>query len=120
DVLQNKETVTYLESSRPYPPELRIDKPRLDILQTLVIAALAGNERLNGFLCIGKPRSGIGAYTYEQLRFVNSISAQLAIGVERANVIRSLERRVRELDVLGQVSQAINFSISLDDLLELV
>ncbi|HRF97906.1 MAG TPA: GAF domain-containing protein, partial [Aggregatilineales bacterium] len=38
----------------------------------------------------------------------------------RANVIRSLERRVRELDVLGQVSQAINFSISLDDLLELV
>ncbi|MDX2075386.1 MAG: GAF domain-containing protein [bacterium] len=120
DVLQNKDAVTYLESSRPYPPELRIDKPRLDILQTLIIAGLAGNERLNGFLCIGKPRSGIGAYTYEQLRFVNSISAQLAIGVERANVIRSLERRVRELDVLGQVSQAINFSISLDDLLELV
>ncbi|MDZ4671357.1 MAG: GAF domain-containing protein [Phototrophicales bacterium] len=120
DVLQNKDTLIYLESSRPYPTELRIDKPRLDILQTLVISALTGNERLNGFLCIGTPRSGIGAYTYEQLRFINSLSAQLAIGVERANVIRSLERRVRELDVLGQVSQAINYSISLDDLLELV
>ncbi|MCU0479667.1 MAG: GAF domain-containing protein [Anaerolineae bacterium] len=120
DFLQKKENMIYLESSRPYPPELRIDKPRLNILQTLVIAALTGDNRLNGFLCIGKPRSGIGSYTYEQLRFITSLSSQLAIGIERANVIRSLERRVRELDVLGQVSQAINFSISLDDLLELV
>jgi len=115
-----KENIIYLESSRPYPPELRIDKPRLDILQTLIVAPLSGNERLNGFLCIGKPRSGIGAYTHEQLRFIGSLSSQLSIGIERANVIRSLERRVRELDVLGQVSQAINFSISLNDLLELV
>lgn len=116
----SKNNVIYLESSRPYPPELRIDKPRLDILQTLIIAGLIGNNRLNGFLCIGKPRSGIGVYTFEQLRFVTSLTSQLGIGIERANVIRSLERRVRELDVLGQVSQAINFSISLDDLLELV
>ncbi|PJF30466.1 MAG: hypothetical protein CUN52_04030 [Phototrophicales bacterium] len=119
--LKMSDKIIYLEPSKPYPPELRIDKPRLDILQTLVIAGLKGNnEQLNGFLCIGRPRSGINAYTYEQLRFIESLSGQLAIGVERANVIRSLERRVRELDVLGQVSQAINFSISLDDLLELV
>lgn len=119
--VRNSEKPIYLEPSRPYPSELRIDKPRLDILQTLVIAPLKGNnEQLNGFLCIGRPRSGINAYTYEQLKFIENLSGQLAIGVERANVIRSLERRVRELDVLGQVSQAINFSISLDDLLELV
>lgn len=120
-VFEHSDKLIYLQLSNPYPVELRIDKPRLDILQTLVIAPLKGNNnQLNGFLCIGRPRSGINAYTYDQLKLIENLSSQLAIGIERANVIRSLERRVRELDVLGQVSQAINFSISIDDLLELI
>ena len=40
--------------------------------------------------------------------------------VERAQVVNSLERRVRELDVLSQVSQAVNFTANFDDLLELI
>ena len=42
------------------------------------------------------------------------------IATERAQVIDSLQARVRELDVLSQVGQAVNFTIEFDDLLELI
>lgn len=109
-----------LEPGRPWPPALRGERARLGILRTVVIARLRGRKQLIGFVCIGPPLSGAGMYHFEQLRFIENITSQIAIAVERAQVVESLERRVRELDVLSQVGQAVNFTIDYDDLLELI
>lgn len=109
-----------LPPDRPLPHDLRTDHARLTVLKARVIYPLAGRAQLNGFIVIGTPRGERTMYNYEEIRFVGSLATRLAVAIERAQVINSLERRVRELDVLSQVGQAVNFTIGIDDLLELI
>lgn len=120
EVLRKNEQFIYLEPGRPWPPELLVERARLLILNTLVIVGLPGSQAVNGFVSIGPPRSGAGEYPYEALRFARNLTQQISVAVERSQVVSSLERRVRELDVLSQVSQAMNFTLDFDDLLELI
>jgi signal transduction histidine kinase len=120
NLLKNKEAMLYLEPGQPWPPELIPERSRLTILKPLVIAALRGRSGLSGFVFIGVPRSGAEVYRFEELRFVQNLISQMAVAVERAQVVDTLESRVRELDVLSQVSQAVNFMVEFDDLLELI
>ncbi|NDJ62267.1 MAG: GAF domain-containing protein [Chloroflexi bacterium] len=118
--LRNRQEPVYLQTDYPWAPELVAERVRLMILKTLVIAQLRGSDQFSGFVCVGPPRSKSGTYTYEQIRFIDQLTSQVSVAVERAQVVQSLERRVRELDVLSQVSQAANFTIEFDDLLELI
>ncbi|MFW5708939.1 MAG: GAF domain-containing protein [Chloroflexota bacterium] len=119
-LLKEKEAAIYLQPGVRWPKKLVLDRPRLHILKTIFLASLAGSETLNGFVSIGPPRSRSTNYRFEELRFVNNLVGQLAIAIERATVIQSLERSVKELEVLSQVSQAVNFTIEVGDLLELI
>jgi signal transduction histidine kinase len=119
-LLESDEPLVYFEPGKPWNPAVLPEKARLHILKAMVIAPLRGTGRLNGFAIIGPPLSGAGRYNYEELRFLESLGAQMTVSVERAQVVESLQRRVRELDVLGQVSQAVNFTLEFDDLLELI
>jgi signal transduction histidine kinase len=110
----------YLEPGKPWPPELLAERARLMILQAALILELRGASRVNGFIIISPPRSSAGRYTFEEVRFIQNLTNQISVAVERAQVVESLERRVRELDVLSQVSQAANFTIDFDSLLELI
>ena len=118
--LSSSDDMLVFESQTAWNPELVTERPRLQILKARVLAGLRGSNRLNGFVCIGAPRSGMGAYTFEEIRFIQSLTTQVGVAIERALVIDSLERRVRELDVLSQVSQAANFNVEFDALLELI
>lgn len=116
----NGEEQVYLDTERPWPSEVIAERTRLNILKVTIIAPLRGRKELLGFICIGPSRAASNQYSFEELRFIRNLTGQLAISVERAQVVESLERRVRELDVLSQVSQAVNFTIEFDDLLELI
>ncbi|MCA0455842.1 MAG: GAF domain-containing protein [Chloroflexi bacterium] len=118
--LLDKNEQVYLEPGRAWQPDLLAEKSRLGILKTVVLTPMRGRRELIGFVALGAARNTKGGYGFEELRFIQSLTAQLAVAVERAQVVDSLERRVRELDVLSQVSQAVNFTISFDDLLELI
>jgi signal transduction histidine kinase len=120
EVLRASDQLIYLEPGLPWPNGLVAERARLLILRTLVIAGFRGAKQLNGFVFISPPLSKTGRYSYEELRFIQNLTAQISVAVERAQVVDSLERRVRELDVLSQVSQAVNFTIEFDDLLELI
>ncbi len=111
--------VLNLEEGRLLPLEVVSSRANLAVLGTPVIAGLRGQKGLNAILAIG-PRKGGAAYGYEQLRFVESLSDQMALAIERAQTVDDLERRVRVQDALGQVSRALNFAIDLDTLLELI
>lgn len=110
----------YLEPDRPWPQALVPDRGRLRLLKALMIVPFRGANQLHGFVILSGPRSGQGYYSHEHQRFINDLTAQANVSVERAQVVASLERRVRELDVLTQVSQAVNFTVEFDDLLELI
>lgn len=119
-LLGQSDAAIYLQAGKPWPPELRVDRARLGIIRVMVIAKMLGTDRINGFVCIGAPLSDVNSYNFEELRFINDLVGQLAVAIERDQVIKSLERRVRELDVLSQVGQAVNFTIEQDDLIELI
>lgn len=109
-----------LERGEPLPPELWTDRARLQLLRAHLLMPMRGADRLNGVVVLGEPLSGRSLYNFEETRFVVNLVNQYAVAAERAQAIESLERRVRELDVLSQVGQAINFTTEFDDLLELI
>lgn len=110
----------YFEPGRPWPPELVAERARLNILKPLVIAQLRGRKDLIAFVTISAPLSGAGAYHFEELRFIEKLSNQVAISLERAMVVESLEKRVNEQEIISSVSRAVNFTIQFNDLLELI
>ncbi|MBW4436481.1 MAG: GAF domain-containing protein [Pleurocapsa minor GSE-CHR-MK-17-07R] len=112
--------IIYLEAGQPWPPALLVERARLHILKAMIIAGFRSGGDVNGFAMIGVPKSGEKGYTFEEMRFVENLHAQMSVSIERAQVVASLERRVRELDVLSQVSQAVGFTLEFDDLLELI
>ena len=118
--LEENNQLIHLEPGCPWPNAVRSESARLRILNARLIVGLRGSGVATGFVCIGPPRGGRGAYTYEQILFVQNLISQMSVAVERAQVIDSLERRVGELNVLTYVSQAANFKVELDDLLELI
>ncbi|HYO87294.1 MAG TPA: GAF domain-containing protein, partial [Candidatus Limnocylindrales bacterium] len=118
--LLNESDAISLEPDRPWPQALLPEKSRLRLLKALMMVPFRGASQLHGFAILTGPRSGKGFYSHEHQRFINDITAQANVSVERAQVVSSLERRVRELDVLTQVSQAVNFTVEFDDLLELI
>ncbi|MBN8639489.1 MAG: GAF domain-containing protein [Anaerolineae bacterium] len=118
-LLQGDPLITFLPGET-WERDLVVERPRLRILKAMIIIGLRGADRLVGFLVIAPPRSRAAAYTYEEIRFLQNLTAQMTVAVERAQVVESLEQRVRELDVLSQVSQAVNFTVDYDNLLELI
>ncbi len=119
NALSKARDVIFLEFNKPLPAEMVEDHSRLAVLRTPVMAPLQGQEGLAGWVAVGYKRSG-NAFGIEELRFIQALADQASLAVERAQVISDLQRRVRELDVLSQVSQAVNFTTGPDVLLELI
>jgi signal transduction histidine kinase len=118
-LLEEVDSALYLEFNQDFPPALIGDRARLSVLNTPILIGLHGRKSLTGFIAIGHRKTGI-RYAYEDLRFIENLADQSALAVERAQVVRDLKQRVLELNVLSSVSQAVNFNIEFDDLLELI
>ncbi len=118
-MLERQQRPLYLEPEYGLPPELAPERARLAVLGAPVLVPLRGRDRLSGILAVG-PRHIAERYHYDDLSFVQALADQAALAVERAQVVADLEQRVREMNVLGQVAQAVNFTIEFDDLLELI
>jgi signal transduction histidine kinase len=118
--LRHYDGLVYLDQHTPWADDLIAERARLQVLKPLVIAGFRGSSRLSGFAIIGEPMSGAGTYSYDEQRFIENLTNQMTVAVERAQVVDSLERRVRELDILSRVSQAVNFTGEFDQLLELI
>jgi GAF domain-containing protein len=117
--LTRERAAVYLTPEAPLPAHLAPDRARLALLGAAIYAPLRGQSGLAGWLAVGPKLSG-QPLSRNDLRFVESLADQSALAIERATVISDLERRVRELNVLSQMSQAVNFTLNYDDLLELI
>ncbi|MBK8022454.1 MAG: GAF domain-containing protein [Chloroflexi bacterium] len=82
---------------------------------------MAGSSgALNGFVILAPARTADGVYNYEALRYVETLTAQASVAIERAQVVDSLEQRVVQLDVFSQLSQGVNFTLDMDYQLEMI
>lgn len=114
-VLGRDPGVISLADERVWPAELRQYRDLVLNLKAVALVPLISNKQLLGWLSL----SGRNINEPE-FRFLNAIADQSLIALERADVIRRLETQIAELGMLSQFSQALNFTIEFDDLLELV
>jgi PAS domain S-box-containing protein len=101
----------------PYQPLVE----KLGIEQMVIVPLVIG-ERSLGELGIANPSEG--AYTSDVLAVLSTISAQLSSTIDRVRLFdiasENLDRRVRELDAISNVSRQLNKTIDLDAILESV
>lgn len=117
--LNAQRSAIYLAPDSPLPSALIRDRARIAVLGSMLFVPLNSKSGLIGWLALGSRLSG-EPYSQQDLDYLDALADQSALAMERALAVDTLEKRVNELNVLSQVSQAVNFSISFDDLLELV
>ncbi|MBN1965626.1 MAG: GAF domain-containing protein, partial [Anaerolineae bacterium] len=117
DLLAEQHRPLYLTEADPQASIT--ERSRLAVLGAVVLVPLIGQNQVSGILAVGPRRSG-QRYQHDDLGFMQNLADQAALAVERAQVIDNLQQRVNELNVLGQVAQAVNYTIEFDDLLELI
>ncbi|MCP4425851.1 MAG: GAF domain-containing protein, partial [Chloroflexi bacterium] len=107
-----------LAEERAWPDTFRQHSDMVASLEAAALVPMNNGQELLGWLSLS-PKRDQRPFTQSELSYLNSLADQSLIGLERANVIRSLETRIAELDLLSQFSQHLNFTIDFDDLLEL-
>lgn len=108
-----------LTETRAWPEPLTEQSAAVQALDAAVLVPINNGRELLGWLSLS-PKKNRQHFRPAEINYISSLVDQSLIGMERANVIRRLETRVTELDMLSQFSQALNFTIDFDALLELV
>jgi signal transduction histidine kinase len=109
----------FLQPGHALPEVLRPDQARIELIGAFLYAPLTGHQQLNGWLALGPKQTG-QIYSADDLAFLTSLTNQTALALERAVVFDDLQRRVSELNALSRISQAVNFTLDPDDILELI
>jgi signal transduction histidine kinase len=117
--LSKRRSSIFIGASETLPLPLQMERARLALLGAQLFIPLPGQQQLVGWLALGPKRSG-EPYNQRDLGYLESLSDQAALAIERAQVIANLERRVHEMDVLTRVAQGINITLAFDDILELI
>ncbi len=116
--LRAQTNVIDLAEERAWPNTFRQHHDTIAALKAAALAPMNNGRDLLGLLSFS-PKPNKQHFSQPELSYISSLADQSLIGLERANVIRSLETRISELDLLSQFSQHLNFTIEFDDLLEL-
>jgi signal transduction histidine kinase len=109
----------YLQLGRPLPELLQPDQARLETIGATLYVPLAGRDQINGWLALSHKQSGV-PFTTEDITYLSALADQTALALERAIAFDDVQRRINELNVLSRVSQAVNFTLNPDDILELI
>lgn len=117
--LSHRRNSIFMGESYTLPTALQGEKARLSLLGALLFIPLPGKAQLTGWIALGLRQSG-DPYGDHDLNYLESLSDQAALAIERAQVVANLERRMHEMNVLTRVSQGINVTIAFDDILELI
>ena len=113
-MLRQRESV-YLYMDRPLPPELMPESEALETLRPALFVPVSGH----GWLVLGPKRSG-ALLSSDDLLTLESLGSQVAVALEKAQLFSDLDRRMKEVEALRWVGQAVNFTMEVDDLLELI
>jgi signal transduction histidine kinase len=119
NLLARRREALFIGEMRTLPMALQAESARLALLNCSLYLPLPGRNALAGWVAVGRLRSG-EPFTRRDLAFLEALGDQAALAIERAQVVVDLERRVQEMNVLTRVAQGTSFTISFDDILELI
>jgi signal transduction histidine kinase len=117
--LQLSEAPLVLKNLNTLPANLQPDQVRINILGAQVFIPLSGSKTLTGWLALGPKLSG-KAYSSGELYYLEALCHQTALAIERTQVIVNYENRMHEMNILARISEGVNVTLSLDDILELI
>jgi signal transduction histidine kinase len=117
--LRDEAGAIFLGELHTWPTALHPHEEIVRQMAAAVLAPITNGRLLWGWLAVSSKRTG-ERFSQLELNYLSDLADQSILGLERADVIRRLEDRVAQLDQLSQFSQALNFTIEFDDLLELV
>lgn len=118
-VLSSRNKAIFITDPETLPAALKPDQARIALLGAPLFVPLPGNQRLLGWVALGARHSG-ARYQKQDLEYLDALSEQAALALERSQAIADLEYRVHTLNVLTRVSQGINITLAFDDTLELI
>ena len=117
--LRNEGEAIDLTEQRVWPEALQPYRETIAEMNSSVIVPMNNGNELLGWLTLSEKENGQNLRQSE-ISYVNSLANQSLIGLERASVIHRLENQIAEQNRLSQFSQALNFTIDMDVLLELI
>jgi len=113
-MLERRESI-YLYPDRSLPQHLSSEQDALKALCPSLLIPVPGH----GWLALGPKRNGT-PYSSEDLSTLESLASQVAVALDKARLFTNLERRMVEVDALRLIGQAVNFTMDVDDLMELI
>lgn len=118
--LSQQNVYLYLQNPEQCPATLRTDQTRLALSNAQLFIPISGRKgHILGWLALGARRSG-EPYTEQVIDFLEKLSDQAALALERAQVVADLERRVDEMNIFSRIAQGVNITLNFDDVLELI
>ncbi|MBN2145820.1 MAG: GAF domain-containing protein [Anaerolineales bacterium] len=117
--LGSQRQALYISDFSQIPKGLQPEQARIALLGAQLFIPLPGREGLTGWVALSQRRSG-EPYNSRDIEFLEAISDQASLAIERAQVVADLERRIHAMNVLTRVSQGINVTLAFDDILELI
>lgn len=101
------------------PEKLKAEQTRLALLSSSLFIPLKSLDKLMGWIAIGLRRSG-DIYSSQEIEYIENLSNQAGIAIERAQVVVSMEKQVEEMNALTRISQGVSITLSFNDVLELI
>ena len=117
-MLAAEKTPLYLDPSN-LPEALEGEKTRLALLNAHLFTPFTSIDKLMGWVALGLRTSG-DPYTARELDFLQNLSNQAGIAIERAQVVVHMEKQVEEMNALTLISQGVSITLSFNDVLELI
>jgi signal transduction histidine kinase len=108
-----------LAEERAWPDTFVRHRELVSALKADVIIPMTNGTDLLGWVTLA-PKEANQPFQTNHLTYLNALTQQSLISMERANVVRRLENRISDLDVLTQFSQFLSFTVEQEDLFELV
>ena len=118
-ILTARRTPIFIGDSKSTPSVLLPEITRLGLLGAVIYVPLPGRQRLIGWIAMGS-RLTNQPYNQQDINFLETMSDQTALAIERAQAVEDLERRVHQMNVLNRITQGINLTTSYNDILELI
>ena len=116
--LETENNAFYLDAKN-LPDALENENTRLKLLKASLFIPLKSIDRLIGWIAMGLRRSGDPYHSHE-LAFLEDLSNQAGIAIERAQVVVDAEKQVEEMNALTRISQGVSVTLSFNDVLELI
>lgn len=108
-----------LSEERTWPEVVHQYPVMLREKDVLLVVPLNSQNVLLGWLALS-PVNGREHITPNEMSYVSTLADQSLLGLERASVVNQLQDRVTELDQLSTFSQFLAFTLTIEDLFELV